>query len=158
MVNCYKRFPNGEKIEIHRTKIVCLALLSVLLVTVCCQIGYSSDTVLTLDDLLGLGESLVIESDSILSVNEGETAVIGGVLTLQGTAGKTPELKIVNNGDFTIKHTVICNTANLTIQNNGNLAIQDVVFTLNSNATFAIANDGTCTIADASISVYGGFV
>ena len=98
MVNCYKRFPNGEKIEMHRTKIACLALLSVLLVTVCCQIGYSSDTVLTLDDLPGLGESLVIESDSILTVNEGETAVIGGVLTLQGTADKTPELKIINNG------------------------------------------------------------
>ena len=158
MVNCYKRFPKGEKIEMHRTKIACLALLSVLLVTVCCQIGYSSDTVLTLDDLPGLGESLVIESDSILTVNEGETAVIGGILTLQGTADKTPELKIINNGNFTIKNTVICNTANLTIQNNGNLALQDVVFTLNSNATFAIANDGTCTIADASISVYGGFV
>jgi len=82
----------------HRTKIACLALLSVLLVTVCCQIGYSSDTVLTLDDLPGLGESLVIESDSILTVNEGETAVIGGVLTLQGTDDKTPELKIINNG------------------------------------------------------------
>ena len=98
MVNCYKRFPNGEKIEMHRTKIVCLALFSVLLVTVCCQVGYSDDTVLSLDDLPGLGESLVIESDSILTVNEGETAVIGGVLTLQGTADKTPELKIINNG------------------------------------------------------------
>ena len=82
----------------HRTKIVCLALFSVLLVTVCCQVGYSDDTVLSLDDLPGLGESLVIESDSILTVNEGETAVIGGVLTLQGTADKTPELKIINNG------------------------------------------------------------
>jgi len=157
-INCYKRFPNGEKLEMHRTKIVCLALLSVLLVTLCCQVGYSDDTVLSLDDLPGLGESLVIESDSILTVNEGETAVIGGVLTLQGTADKTPELQIINNGNFTIKNTVICNTANLTIQNNGNLALQDVVFTLNSNATFAITNDGTCTIADASISVYGGFV
>jgi len=142
----------------YRTKIVCLALFSVLLLTVCCQIGYSDDTVLTLDDLPGLGESLVIESDSILTVNEGETAVIGGVLTLQGTDDATPELKIINNGNFVIKNTVICNTANLTIQNNGNLTLQDVVFTLNSHATFAINNEGTCTITDASISVYGGCV
>jgi hypothetical protein len=142
----------------YRTKIVCLTLLAVLSVTVCCQVGYSDDTVLTLDDLPGLGESLVIESDSILTVNEGETAVIEGVLTLQGTDDAAPELKIINNGDFTIKNTVICNTANLTIHNNGNLALQDVVFTLNSNATLKIANDGTCTITDASISVYGGCV
>ena len=87
-----------RKNEMCRTKIVCLALFSVLLVTVCCQVGYSDDTVLSLDDLPGLGESLVIESDSILTVNEGETAVIGGVLTLQGTDDKTPELKIINNG------------------------------------------------------------
>ena len=147
-----------RKNEMRRTKIACLALLSLLLVTVCCQVGYSTDTVLTLDDLPGSGESLTIESDSILTVNEGETAVIDGILTLQGTADTTPELKIINNGNFTIKNTVICNTANLTIHNNGNLTLQDVVFTLNSNATFAIANDGTCTIADASISVYGGFV
>lgn len=141
----------------RRTKIVCLALFSVLLVTVCYQVGYSEDTVLTIDDLPGAGESLVIDSDSTLTVNEGETAVIAGVLTLSGTADVTPELKIINNGDFTIKNTVVCNTANLTIQNNGKLALEDVVFTLNSNATLTIENGDTCTITDASISVYGGY-
>ena len=70
----------------RRTKIVCLALLSVWLVAVCCQIGYSDDTVLTLDDLSGLGESLIIKSNSIFTVNEGETAVIDGALHINGTA------------------------------------------------------------------------
>ena len=141
-----------------RNKVFCVVFLSILLsVSVFCQVGYSAETVLTLDDLPSLYESLVIESDSVLTVNEGETAVIGGVLTFQGTSDTTPELEIINNGDFTISNTVVCNTANLTIQNNGNLNLQDVVFTLNSNATLAISNNGTCTITDASISVYGGY-
>ena len=100
MVNCYKRFPKGEKIEMHRPKIACLALLSVLLVTVCCQIGYSSDTVLTLDDLPGLGESLVIESDSILTVNEGETAVIGGPEGQEFWESSGGTITVTNNGSM----------------------------------------------------------
>ncbi|MBN1245334.1 hypothetical protein JXA31_07045 [Candidatus Bathyarchaeota archaeon] len=139
-----------------RSKFVCLTLVSLLLaVFVSCQVGYSAET-LTLDDLPGKFESLIIESDSTLTIDAGEAGVIEGVLTLQGTADTAPELKIVNNGDFTIKNTVICNTANLTIQNNGNLILQDVVFTLNGNATLTIGNGDTCTIADANIQVYGG--
>jgi hypothetical protein len=88
----------------------------------------------------------------------GETALSAGVLTLQGTNDTAPKLEIINNGDLTISNTVICNTANLTIQNNGNLTLQDVGFTLNSNATLVISNDGTCTMTEASIQVYGGYV
>ena len=80
MLNCYRMFPKGKKFEMCRTKIVCSALLYVWLVAVCCQIGYSDDTVLTLDELPGLGESLIIKSNGILTVNEGETAVIDGAL------------------------------------------------------------------------------
>jgi hypothetical protein len=141
----------------NKPVIMCFVLVAVLSMAFCCQVGYSEDTVLTIDDLPGLYESLVIESDSTLTVNTGETAVIEGVLTLRGTADVTPELKIINNGDLTIKNTVVCNTANLTIQNNGKLTLEDVVFTLNSNATLNIENGDTCTITDASITVYGGY-
>jgi hypothetical protein len=55
-----------------------------------CQIGYSDDAVLTLHDLPGVGESLVISSDSVLTVNMDETAVIdGAVLQISGTDGAT---------------------------------------------------------------------
>jgi hypothetical protein len=54
----------------YRPKIVCPALFSLLLIaTVCCQIGYSEYNMLAIDDLPGVGESLVIDTNSILTVN-----------------------------------------------------------------------------------------
>jgi len=91
---------------------------------VCCQLGYSSDTVLTLDDLPSLYEFLIIESDSTLTVNEGETAIIEGVLTLQGTVDTTPELKIINNGELTAKNWLVKTSsaiANIVFYNDGNI-------------------------------------
>jgi hypothetical protein len=129
-----------------------------LLVTVCCQVGYSADTVLTLDDLPGVGESLVITSDSILTVEEGETAVIGGALQINGTEDAITELKIVNNGELTIKSTTIrCNHANLTIHNAGTLTLETVHFTVIGNSTFAVNNEGDCLMTDTSVDVLGGY-
>ena len=137
---------------------VCLTLASLLLlVFVSCQVGFSVET-LSLDDLPGSGEVLTIESDSTLAINEGETASSEGTLTIQGTTESTPTLEITNNGNLTLKNTVTCNTANLTIHNNGNLTLEDIAFTLNDNATLAIANNGTFTVTDANIQVYGGKV
>jgi hypothetical protein len=142
----------------RRTKIVCLTLLSLLLVTACCQVGYSADTVLTLDELPGVGESLVITSDSILTVDEGETAAIEGALQINGTEDAITELKIVNNGELTIKGTTIrCNHANLSIHNAGTLTLETVHLTVIGNSTFAVNNEGNCLMTDASVDVLGGY-
>ena len=74
-----------------RNRFVCLTVVLLLLVVVVsCQVGYSAE-ILTLDDLPGSGETLVIDSDSILTVDVGETALSLGVLTIQGTGGSKPE-------------------------------------------------------------------
>ena len=87
----------------RRSKFVCLTVVSLLLVVVVsCQVGYSTE-ILTLDDLPDSGETLVIDADSILTIDEGETALSLGVLTIQGSGGAKPELEIVNNGDLTIR-------------------------------------------------------
>jgi hypothetical protein len=143
----------------RRTKIACLALLSVLLVTVCCQVGYSADTVLTLDDLPGVGESLVITSDSILTVDEGETAAIEGALQINGTEDAMTELNVVNNGELTIKGTTIrCNHANLTIHNAGTLTFETAHLTVIGDSTFAVNNEGDCLMTDISVDVLGGYL
>jgi hypothetical protein len=148
-----------RKKEMFRTKIVCLTLLSVLLITVCCQVGYSADTVLTLDDLPSSGESATITSDGILTVEEGETAVIKGVLQINGTEDAITELKIVNNGELTITSTTIrCNHANLTIHNSGFLTLETFHLTVTGNSTFAVNNEDDCLMIDTSVDVYGGYL
>jgi len=139
------------------SKFVCLTLVLFLLtVFVSCQVGFSAET-LTLDDLPGSSETLVIDSDSVLTVDEGETALSLGVLSIQGTEGSEPELEIVNNGDLTISNNVLCDAGALTIQNNGKLTLEGVAFRLDSNSTLTIGNGGTCTIDDVNIQVYGGY-
>jgi len=151
-------FQAEKKIEMCRTNIVCLTLLSVLLVAVCCQVGYSADTVLNLDDLPVSGESMVITSDSILTVDAGETAVIEGALQIDGTEDDITELKIVNNGELTITDTTIrCNHANLTVHNNGFLTLETVHLTVIGNSTFAANNEGDCFMTDTSVDVLGGY-
>jgi hypothetical protein len=135
---------------------MCTLLLVVLVLPVFCQVVYSEPEVLTLDDLPTLYGSLTIRSDSILTINEGESGAVEGVLVLQGDAQTTPEFEIVNNGDLIIKNTVVCNTANFTIKNNGNLTFEDVVITLDGDASLSVSNDGTCALSDANINVYGG--
>lgn len=142
-----------------RTKMVCLALFSVLLVAVCCQIGYSTDMVLTLDNLPDVGESLVITSDSVLTVNEGESAVIdASLLQINGTDDTITEFKIVNNGLLTIKSTPIgCNRAKFSIQNTGTIDFRTIHFTVIGNSTLLFENEGSCDMTDVSVDVYGGY-
>jgi hypothetical protein len=128
-------------------------------VAVCCQVGYSADTVLTLDDLPGAGESLVIDSDSILTVNQGETATIEGELYVNGTDAPVTDLKIVNNGELTIKSTTVrCSHDNLTVHNAGTLNFQTAHFTVIGNSTFMVNNEGDCVMTYASLDVFGGYV
>ena len=141
----------------RRNKFVCLTVVSLLLIVVIsCQVGYSTE-ILALDDLPSSGETLVIESDSILTIAAGETALSAGVLTVQGTGDTIPALEIINNGNLTISNMVNCNAGNLTIQNNGNLTFQDAHLMLDDNATLTIGNGGTFTLDNVNIQVYGGY-
>ena len=143
----------------YRPKIVCLALFSLLLLAACCQVGYSQYDILTINDLPGVGESLVIDADSILTVNQGETATIEGSLFINGTDGATIKVKIVNYGELTIKSpTIMCNHSNFTIENKlGNLVIQSSNFVVKGNSTFNLGNLVDCTLDDTSFEVIGGY-
>lgn len=125
---------------------------------VSCQVGYSTET-LTLEDLPGPGETLVIDSHSILAVNVGETAVIDGAfLYVNGTDATVTQLEIVNNGELIIDSTEInCNHANFTIQNTGALTFETSRFTVIGNSTLTVANDGQCIMTNTALDVYGGY-
>jgi len=141
-----------------KMKIIFFVLLTVLSVAFCCPVGYSEDTVLTLDDLPGAGESVVIDSDSVLTVNQGETVTIEGTLSVNGTAEAVTNLNIVNNGELTIKSTTInCDHANVTIHNAGTMTLQTAHITLMGNSTLAIDNGDNCLMTDTSVEVYGGY-
>ena len=62
-----------------------LVFIFVLSFSVFIQAVYCADTLLTSDDLPGLGESLVITSDARVIINQGETALVQGVLSVNGT-------------------------------------------------------------------------
>lgn len=136
-----------------------MLLLSIFLsVFVFCQVGYSSDT-LTSDDLPGVGESLVISSDSALTIGVDESVVVDeAVLQINGTENTVTDFLIINNGEFTIKSTSIgCNHANFTIQNKGTINLQVSQLTVIGNSTLSIDNEGHCLMSDTSTDVYGGF-
>jgi len=140
------------------SKILCLALFSVLLLSVCCQVGYSEYTVLNIDDLPVMGESLVIETHSILTINQGETAIIEGNLYVNGTDGAIIDVQIMNYGELTIKsQSIMCNHANFTIDNEGTLVIQSTNFIVKGNSTFDLDNMADCSLTGTSIEVIGGY-
>lgn len=144
----------------HGSKFICLTLISLLfVVSVCCEVGYSTET-LTLEDLPGSGETWVIENDSMLTVNEGETAVIDGVfLYVNGTEGALRQFEIVNNGELIIDSTQIrCDHANFTIQNTGTLTFETSHVTVIGNSTLSVNSEGQCLMTDTSIDVYGGYM
>ena len=127
-------------------------------VFVFCQVGYSSDT-LTSDDLPAVGESLVISSDSVLTIGVDESVVVDdAILQINGTETSVTDFLIINNGEFTIKSTSIgCSHANFTIQNMGTINLQVTHLTVIGNSTLTIDNEGHCSMSDTSIEVYGGF-
>ena len=126
--------------------------------SVCCQVGYSEYDMLPIDDLPGVGESLVIEANSILTVNQGETATIEGNLYVNGTGGTIIDVQIMNYGELTIKSpSIMCDHANFTIDNEGTLTIQNSNFVVKGNSTFNLDNMATCSLTSTSIEVFGGY-
>ena len=145
----------------HKSKIVCLVFIAVLSVAVCCQISYCADTMLTLDELPGLGESLVITSDTRVIINEGETALVQGVLSVNGTENNVVKFKIENYGELILDGASIqCSYANFSIENRafGVLSVQDSQFTVVHNSNFNVGNLADCSMADVSFEALGGFV
>jgi hypothetical protein len=113
---------------------------------------------LPIDDLPGVGESLVIEANSILTVNQGETATIEGNLYVNGTGGTIIDVQIMNYGELTIKSpSIMCDHANFTIDNEGTLTIQNSNFVVKGNSTFNLDNMATCSLTSTSIEVFGGY-
>ncbi len=142
----------------YRRKILWVALFSVLLMSVCCQVGYSEYNMLTIDDLPDVGESLVIDANSILTVNQGETATIEGNLYVNGTSGALIDVQIMNYGELTIKSpSIMCNHADFTIDNEGTLAIQNSDLVVKGNSTFELDNMVSCSLTGTSIEVIGGY-
>jgi len=126
--------------------------------SVCCQVGYSEYDMLPIDDLPGVDESLVIEANSILTVNQGETATIEGNLYVNGTGGTIIDVQIMNYGELTIKSpSIMCDHANFTIDNEGTLTIQNSNFVVKGNSTFNLDNMATCSLTSTSIEVFGGY-
>jgi hypothetical protein len=126
--------------------------------TACCQVGYSQYNILAIDDLPGAGESLVIDANSILTLNLGETATIEGNLYVNGTDGAIIDVQIMNYGELTIKSSsIICDHANLTIDNEGTLVIQNSDFVVKGNSTLDLDNMVDCSLIDTSIEVIGGY-
>ena len=135
-----------------------MVLFSVLLVSVCCQLGYSEYNMLAIDDLPDAGESLIIDANSILTVNLGETATIEGNLYVNGTDGANIDVQIMNYGELTIRSpSIMCNHANFTIDNEGTLAIQNSNFVVKGNSTFELDNMVDCSLTGTSLEVIGGY-
>ena len=110
------------------------------------------------NELTNADQSLTISADTTLTINSNEKTTIQGSIIITGTVDTKPKLEIINNGELTIKTTIQCTIANLTIQNKGTLTIQDQNINLSGNATLNIINTGTLTIDNAGINVYGGVV
>lgn len=121
-----------------------------------CQVGYSSDPSVV-DALPGLGQTLVIDSDSIFNIAEDEMIVSAGELVVNGTDGAI-EFEIINNGDLTFNNNITCNAANLTIINNGDLVFQDLIIMLTGNSTLRVESEDDFTLSDVNIQVYGGYM
>lgn len=144
----------------QKTNLMCLVLIVVLSFSVFCQVSYCADTILTSDDLPGLGESLLITSDTRIIINEGETALVQGDLSVNGTENNILNLKIENYGELTIDGALIrCSYANFTIENRafGVLTVQDSQFTIVHDSTLNIGNLADCALTDVSFEVLGGF-
>jgi hypothetical protein len=145
----------------QKMNLTCLTLIVVLSFSVCCQVSYCAKTVLPLEDLPGLGGSLVVTSDSKVIIDRGETAVIQGVLSVNGTENNIVNFKIENYGELTIDSVSIrCSYANFSIENRpfGVLTVQDSQFTVVHNSTFNVGNLDDCSMANVSFEALGGFV
>lgn len=152
---------NKERKNMQKSNFMCLIFVVVLSFSVFCQVTYCADTILTSDDLPSLGESLVITSDTRVIVKEGETALVQGVLSVNGTKNSNVKFEIENFGDLTIDNaSIMCSYGNFTIENRGYgvLTVQKSQFTLIDNSTLNIGNLADCSMDGVSLEVLGGFL
>lgn len=88
-------------------------------------------------DLPGPREELVITTDDVLIIPEGETAELGGTLIVQGSG----TLQIENRGDFTINGSIENDNAVVNFANYGTLNMNDARIE-NVEGKFNLANNG----------------
>lgn len=110
-----------------------------------------------LDYLPASGEELIVTADSVLTVGEGETAVLSGNLTVWGAGDSVPIVQIVVNGELVINGSVTCNHANLTIRNEGTLTMQNTELSVvGSGSLLYLYSDGDWAINKVFLSLSGG--
>jgi hypothetical protein len=140
-----------------RKEIICLILLSLLLCTsLYCTVGQSSGAVL--NELPGLGETLTIDSDSTLTINEGETVECAGELKIQSGVTPIPTFEIINYGNLKFSNAIQCNAAHFNVKNYGTLTFEDASLQLNGFANVTVQNQNSLTMQDVNIQVYTGYM
>jgi hypothetical protein len=93
-------------------------------------------------DLPGPGEELVITSDDVLIIPEGETAELGGKLIVRGTGGARPILQIENRGVFTINGSIECDNAEISLLNTGIMLLNESIFSAGTDGQIDLVNTG----------------
>ncbi len=164
--------------KLLKKAIVCLTLLCLLLFTsLHYQVEQTSATVL--DEFPISGETLIVDSDSILTISEGETVECAGELIIQPNEGSL-EVEIINYGTLKFSNFVNCTSSLLVItnygtllfknalveltgeygkvelSNNGNLQIENSTFDGNFGGTFSIISAvGDLTVTDSHFDISG---
>ncbi len=102
---------------------------------------------LNISDLPGPGETLIIENNDGLVINEGETAILGGTLSVKGSGDVRPTLSIENSGDFVMDDaTITCEYGSVEVRNKSQGVIRN---SLDFSQTFIAGNTGKITIENS---------
>ncbi len=99
---------------------------------------------LNISDLPGPGETLVIEIDDELVIGQGQTAVLGGTISVKGSGNARPTLSIENSGEFVMDDsTITCEYGSVEIINKNQGVIGN---SLDYSQTFITGDAGKITI------------
>jgi len=99
---------------------------------------------LNISDLPGPGETLVIENDDGLVIKEGETAILGGTLSVKGSVDVKPAFSIENSGKLLMDDaTITCEYGSVEIKNKSQGIIMN---SLDLSQTFIAGEAGRITI------------
>jgi hypothetical protein len=137
--------------------IVCLTLLCLLLFTsLYCQVEQTSATVM--NELPDEGNRLVVDSDSTLTIDEGETVECAGELFVQPNGVSAPKVEIINFGFLKFSNFINCSSSNLVIKNYGTLIFQNTILELTGEyGKVEFSNSGNFQIQNSTFDGnYGG--
>lgn len=117
----------------------------------------STSTVLSTDELPGVGQTLVLTSNTTIVINETDTSVISG-LKILGESSAPITVNITVDGELNLTGIVNCTYATLSVINTGMLHMDLVMVHILGNSTVSFSNQGNWTLSDVNIQVYGGLL